>query len=203
MKKRLKIKKENFIKGQFKESFRYIAESKKFIFLAIVIFLIFALIGFFIPVPENIKNIILDYLKELAEKTKNFSSPFDWIFFIFFNNLISSFFGIILGFFLGIYPFLSSLLNGYIVGFVSSISVSQEGFFSLWRLFPHGIFELPALFISLGLGLKIGTFVLEKKKGFAFRNYLVNSLRVFIFVVFPLLLIAGIIEGFLIYYSLA
>jgi len=42
--------------------------------------------------------------------------------------------------------------------------VQTDGFLSLWRLLPHGIFELPAVFISLGMGLKIGMFIFQKKK---------------------------------------
>ena len=34
----------------------------------------------------------------------------------------------------------------------------------LFRLLPHGIFELPAIFISLGLGLRFGMFIFQKEK---------------------------------------
>ena len=69
----------------------------------------------------------------------------------------------------------------------------------LWRIFPHGIFELPAVFISLGLGLKLGTFIFQRNKLKAFAEFFWNSLRVFLFIVLPLLIIAAIIEGSLIF----
>jgi len=42
------------------------------------------------------------------------------------------------------------------------LSVGIEGYGILWRLVPHGIFELPAVFISLGLGIKLGTFIFRE-----------------------------------------
>jgi stage II sporulation protein M len=76
--------------------------------------------------------------------------------------------------------------------------VYEEGILVLWRLLPHGIFELPALFLSAGLGLRLGTFIFRKNKLKSLKNYLFESLRVFLFIIFPFLLIAAIIEGILI-----
>ena len=92
-------------------------------------------------------------------------------------------------------------INGYVLGFVAYLVVNSDGILVLWRLFPHGIFELPAIFISLGLGLKVGTFIFQKKKFESLKKYSLNSLRVFLFIVLPLLIIASIIEGSLIYLS--
>ncbi|MEI6731787.1 MAG: stage II sporulation protein M, partial [archaeon] len=70
---------------------------------------------------------------------------------------------------------------------------------SFWKIVPHGIFELPAIFVSLGLGIKLGAFVFgpERKKEFVRRA--LASLKVFVYVVLPLLIIAAIIEGMLIF----
>jgi stage II sporulation protein M len=67
------------------------------------------------------------------------------------------------------------------------------------NLLPHGIFELPAIFISFGMGLKFGTFLFYKEKMKKFAEFFSNSLRVFVFVILPLLVIAAIIEGSLIF----
>jgi len=103
-----------------------------------------------------------------------------------------------LGMFLGIAPVLFSLFNGYLLGFVALMAVNEQGFLSLWRIFPHGIFELPAVFISLGLGMKLGSFIFQRNKAESFKDFLWNSLRVFLLIVLPLLIIAAIIEGTLI-----
>jgi stage II sporulation protein M len=186
------------LKEEYKKCFEYISQSKKFIFLIIGIFFIFSLIGFFVPIPEFLYNKILEIIKEILLETENLSSV-ELIFYIIFNNIKSSFFGIIFGFIFGILPLIIAIANGYILGFVSLLSVNSEGFLSLWKLFPHGIFELPAIFISLGLGLKFGTFVFQKNKQKSFKNYLLNSLRIFLLIIIPLLILAGIIEGILIF----
>jgi uncharacterized membrane protein SpoIIM required for sporulation len=49
------------------------------------------------------------------------------------------------------------------------------------------------------MGIKFGTFIFQKKKMESFEKFFINSLRVFIFVVLPLLFIAAIIEGGLIF----
>jgi len=195
MKKRKKLEIKEFnLKKEVKESLNYIQDSKRFIYIAIGIFFFFMFFGFFIPVPKIIENQIMNFLRDLIEQTSKMSG-IELISFIISNNLKSTFLGIILGFALGIFPLLSMIANGYLLGFVSSLSVNSGGILSLWRIFPHGIFELPAIFISLGLGLKFGTFVFQKKKINSFLEYLTNSLKVFLLIVLPLLILAGIIEG--------
>lgn len=201
MKKRKYLKrKENFLKREYRLSFNYINESRNFIFAIIGIFLLFALFGFFVAPPEAISVQIMDFIKDLIEKTKDLNQG-EMIWFIFFNNLQSSFFGLFLGWILGMFSVFFAILNGYILGVVSSMVVASEGYLTLTQLLPHGIFELPAIFISLGLGLKFGSFIFRKKKSEAFRNYLWNSVRTFLLVVVPLLIVAAIIEGSLIILS--
>lgn len=231
-KRSLSERKKFSLVGEYKKSLDYVRESKKFIYTIIGIFLLFGIIGFFIPAPEPIYIKIIDFIKEILEKTKGMSHS-ELISFIISNNLKSTFFGIIIGAFFGLVPIISALANGYLLGFVSTISVSNGGILSLWRILPHGIFELPAVFISLGLGLRLGMFLWEpirfywgkkkiisflfiliylptllitlvidkefrkkiKLKFESFRNNLINSLKVFLLIVIPLLIIAGIIEG--------
>ena len=194
----MKEEKKFSLKEEYKKSWKYLKESKNFIYAIIAIFLVFVLIGFFIPAPDSLAEQILRFIEELLEKTQGMSHG-NLITFIFFNNLQSSFYGMIFGVLFGIFPIIAVIANGYLLGFVTSISVENTGFLILWRLLPHGIFELPAIFISLGLGVKFGTFILQKRKLESFKEYFWNSLRTFFLIVIPLLIIAGIIEGSLIF----
>ena len=191
--------KEKFFRNNYIQSWNYIKESKNFIYAVIIFFILFSLIGFFVPAPEGITAKILEFIEELLRKTEGMSQG-ELISFIFFNNLQGSLFGMIFGVLLGIFPLISVIANGYLLGFVASRSVQTEGVLILWRLFPHGIFEIPALFISLGLGLKLGTFIFQRKKIKSLKEYFWDSLRVFVFIVIPLLIVAAIIEGSLIFY---
>lgn len=198
--KRGRLGGKEFFRENYRLSWKYLRESKNFVYATIIGFVFFILLGILIPIPPVLEQRILDLIAEILERTSGMSQG-QLISFIFFNNLQTSFFGMIFGFFLGIFSFLTIAINGYLLGFVSEKVVQAEGIFILWRLFPHGIFELPALFISMGLGLKLGTFIFHKKKFKTFREFLWNSLRVFFFVVAPLLIIAAIVEGSLIVFA--
>jgi stage II sporulation protein M len=182
----------DFLRYNYSKSFAFFRESKTFILFSCTLFLLFFIIGFIFPIffREEIFNFIFDMKDLFAGR-----SVLWMISFIFFNNLQASAFAIIFGIVLGILPLLTVVINGYLVGFVSREIVSVEGISAMWRLVPHGIFELPAILFSIGLGLKIGVSVFSKKRTTKYN--LKESLRFFVFVVFPLLLIAAIIEGVL------
>jgi stage II sporulation protein M len=105
----------------------------------------------------------------------------------------------ILGIFFGVFPIITIIINGYILGYVALATTNAESFFSLWRILPHGIFELPAVFISLGLGLKLGTFIFHDDKIKSLKEFFVSSIKVFLFIIVPLLIVAAVIEGALIF----
>jgi len=181
-----KQKKKFSLKKQYKLSFDYMRECKNFIWIVLGIFFAFALIGYFVPAPSELVNEIMKFIEEILRQTEGMSQ----------ERLI----GFIFGFALGIFPLIAVIANGYLLGFVAKASVQQAGILSLWKIFPHGIFELPAVFISLAMGLKFGTFVFQKEKINSFNQFLFEGLRVFIFIVIPLLIVAGIIEGSLIFW---
>lgn len=183
------------LRDQYKKSWEYIKESKNFIWIVVGLFFLFSIIGFVIPAPSSLSQIISGYIQDVVNQTKNLQLA-ELISYIFFNNVKSSFFGLILGILLGIFPAFVAVFNGYILGFVSNETVKTNGALILWRLLPHGIFELPAVFISLGMGVKLGSIIFEKKR--KFKQNLIDALRVFIFIVVPLLIIAAVIEGSLI-----
>jgi stage II sporulation protein M len=185
------------IKKDYLECFDFLKESRKYIYSIMIVFFVFALFGFFFPFPESVLEKLLEYFREIIQKTQGYNS-LEMIGFIFSNNLKATLFSMLLGFFLGLFSIFNAIVNGVVLGIAAKISVNNVGILSLWRLLPHGIFELPAVFISLGLGVKFGSFFLKKEKGKYFRIYLLKSLKVYFYVVLPLLILAAIIEGFLI-----
>ncbi|MBI2629699.1 stage II sporulation protein M [Candidatus Pacearchaeota archaeon] len=194
--KKLMKMKEKEDSSSYMQCWNYLKESKFYIYIIISLFALSILIGFIFPVffIEAIKSL----LKELAEKTQdmNFMQMF---IFIFKNNLTTAFSGMIIGLFLGIFPVIITIINGYVLGFVSSKTADSIGAKFIFALLPHGIFEIPALIISLSLGLRLGMFIFAKEKSKSLKYNLENSLRVFILIILPLLFIAGIIETLLIF----
>lgn len=198
MKKKFQIF--SLVERQVINSLEFVKESRKFIYFVILVFVFSSLIGFFVPMPSEIQAQILKYFENLVGQISNLSFV-ELVVFLFENNSFVSFLGLFLGVFFGLFPALNTILNGVFLGFAASISVAEGGLFSLWRLIPHGIFELPAIFISLGLGLKISTFILKKEKGKFLKEYLHKSVCVYVFIILPLLVLAAIIEGLFIFSS--
>ena len=180
------------------KSWNYIKECKNFILFILVVFLFSVLIAFYFQPPEVV-DFIKQFIEDILKQTQGLGT-WQMIVFILNNNLSSAFFSMIFGLILGIFPVLTAFTNGYILGFVADKVIAIEGISVLWRLAPHGIFEIPALIISLALGTKLGFFITagrdKIKKEFLRR--LQESLRVFLFIIMPLLIIAAIIEGILI-----
>ena len=189
------MKRDNFFARNYKSCWKFLNESRWHVVFALGFFMLTFLIGFVFPV--FFREEIINFVRELILSLEGLSVV-ELIGFIFWNNLKASFFAIILGITVGLFPLFMLVTNGYLLGFVSREAVAAEGIFTLWRLLPHGIFELPAILLSLGIGFKIGGGMF--KKGFR-KNLKYNfkeGLRFFVFVIFPLLLVAGIIEGLLV-----
>jgi stage II sporulation protein M len=120
---------------------------------------------------------------------------------IFLNNAKASLIALVTGIFFGVVPLWLAVLNGYLLGFVSRIVSSESSFIELWRILPHGIFELPAVLLSIAMGLRIGMEILNKKTRKNFFYNLTLSLKVFFILIIPMLVIAAIIEGILIFFG--
>jgi len=148
---------------QLEEATDYIKESSKYIYSSILLFLVFALLGFVFR--ENL-SFLRKLLEDIISQTLGLDS-FELIFFIMQNNILTALYSILLGAALSIFPIVSAASNGAIIGYVLGISYDTVGIGIWWRLIPHGVFELPAIFISFGLGIKLGfSFILPY-----FRHY--------------------------------
>ena len=189
--------KSNFFVKNYSACWKFLNESRWYMVFAVGIFALTFLIGFIYPVffREEIFSFIAKIIESLEGKT-----TIELIGFIFFNNLKASLMAIILGIVFGIFPLITGIANGYLLGFVAKETVIKEGMFVMWRLLPHGIFELPAVIFSIGIGFKIGMSIFgnQKTRNKKLKYNFKEGLRFFAFVIFPLLVIAGIVEGILI-----
>ena len=176
------------------ELWGFIKGSKKFFYTILGIFLVTLFVGFVFP--QFFSAVFQQMIRELIEKTKDFNFS-EMLTFIIFNNVKTSFLGLIFGLIFGIFPLFLAALNGYLLGFVFRIVSQEDGIGNLWKILPHGVFELPAFFLSLTLGLRLGYVLFLKTK--EFKQTLKSSLETFVYVIIPLLLIAGIIETGLIF----
>jgi len=184
----------SLLKEYVEDAFLYIKDSRNYIYSVIGIFIISAIIGFAFASKLGFLDTLL---KEIISKTAGLTG-INLILFIFANNASVAFEGLLFGIVLGIFPLINSVSNGLVLGYVLAKVYSLSGFSEFWRILPHGIFELPAIFISLGLGIKLGASVFSKPARKTFKLRLYNSLKVFFLIVLPLLVVAATIEGILI-----
>lgn len=194
MKKRINKKRvdnKDKIQNYFHSSVKYFKELKVYLIIVVILFFLSAFIGYndligkFSPELSNdIGTEVMKQINEIIQQTEGMNA-IELIGFIMTNNIKTSFFGAVFGIFFGILPVFILLFNGYILGFVAENVVNNPinglGILVLWKLFPHGIFEIPAVLISIALGIKMGLFpfyLKDKKRGFF---ALVLSSIIFIF----------------------
>ncbi len=128
-----------------------------------------------------------------------FDNPVILAIIIFANNAGKSLIAMLGGFFFGILPVMFVMLNGYIVGVVISWREPEWGFWKvILTLIPHGIIEIPAIIIACAYGVWLGyRFYLALFRGEEFRIYILRSIRAYIRLVLPLLLVAAFVEAFI------
>ena len=189
---------DKILEDNYKKVRNYFPLLRNYILFTLILFALSFLVGFIYPniFRAEILLMIEDLIAQVGGK-----GALELTGFIFLNNMKVALLSIVAGIFVGIFPLISIIFNGYLIGFVSNEAVKTEGVLVLWRLLPHGIFELPAIIFSIAIGLKIGRNVFLKNNKEKLKRDYTEGLRFYFFVVFPLLLIAAIIEGILIAFS--
>ncbi|HIJ06758.1 MAG: Stage II sporulation protein M [Methanomicrobiales archaeon 53_19] len=118
---------------------------------------------------------------------------------LFMNNLQACIILFLGGVTFGILTIFVLATNGVIVGAVAQISNGLQGVtYVVAALLPHGIFELPALFISGALGLMLSGAI--QRELFEGGDAAIDARRytvIFAKTVLPLLLLAAITEAFI------
>lgn len=118
------------------------------------------------------------------------------------NNLRASIACILYGFVPFLFlPALSLGVNAGLLGLLAAFYLQND--ISLWYylagILPHGIFELPALVIALALGVSLCShvtdFVRHNQKG-VMVPLMLQTLRVLLLRVLPLLIVAAVMEAY-------
>lgn len=118
------------------------------------------------------------------------------------NNLRASIACILYGFVPFLFlPALSLGVNAGLLGLLAAFYLKND--ISLWYylagILPHGIFELPALVIALALGVSLCShvtdFVRHNQKG-VMVPLMLQTLRVLLLRVLPLLIVAAVMEAY-------
>jgi stage II sporulation protein M len=142
------------------------------------------------------------FVETLANFIKTFTGMPQWklAIAIFLNNSLKTLMAILLGTVLGIMPVLFLLANGIALGLAFSLSLQARGLWaSLVSIVPHGVFELPAVFLGTSIGLMLGIRSMRRLLGRP--DTMVNAglshgLKYYFTVILPLLALAALVEAF-------
>ncbi len=188
-------------KGFIAEAMAYLVPLRPYLFVIITLFLLATVAGY---VSAYFNPGIIDELMGQFEESYGWiaeESPTMVMLIIFANNTLNSFIAMLLGTFFGIWPVIFILINGFFIGVVVFSSVQEYGILVvLFALLPHGIIELPMIFISASMGLRLGVLAFQKIfkiKEIRFKYELFSAIRFFVTVIVPLLFVAAIIETFI------
>jgi stage II sporulation protein M len=119
---------------------------------------------------------------------------------IFFNNASKTLLAIVLGSLFGVVPVIFLFANGLALGVVFTLATQVKGFWlTLLGILPHGIIELPAVFLGTSIGLMLGSHALKlirRHRDAALVAELKRGVRFFCSVIAPLLLLAAFVEAY-------
>jgi stage II sporulation protein M len=148
--------------------------------------------------PDMANNMMKEFTSRFAPLLEQ--APIYVMFRIFLNNAFVSLVYLVLGLALGVFPILFIASNGFLVGVISYLVGQQKGFlFILLALIPHGIIELPMVFLSASIGLRLGYHVLLYLIGkpTEIKRELKQGLKFYFRWIMPLLFVAAVIEAFI------
>lgn len=115
------------------------------------------------------------------------------------NNAGKCLGAVLLGPLFGLAPLGLSVVNGFVLGLVAFVVGSERGVtFLAASLLPHGVFEVPALLVSVAAGLWEGWLMVKKLSGepVSLLGALRDGLRLYFRVALPLLVVAAFVEGY-------
>jgi len=179
----------------------YLGRLKPYLTISLVLFGIGIVIGLVIMQRDPS---LADYFEDtLASFVKRFSgmSRIQLAAAIFLNNTVKTLFAILFGALLGVIPAIFLLANGVALGVAWTLSSNARGpWLSLLSLLPHGVLELPAVFLGTSIGLMIGITAFKRLAGRGeamVAAELAQALRYFCTVIVPLLVAAALVEAFI------
>lgn len=177
----------------------YLRSCWKYILIVAGIFIVSFMAGMLVSLQDlGLSENYLEMLKNSFGWIKTLN-PIGIMLVIFLNNALKSLLSLVLGAGFGLIPVLFVGGNGLLLGLLVNLVLKQEGLlFVLAAILPHGIIELPMILISAGLGLRLGYFMYISLKGEKkdMRFELIESLRIYVRIIMPLLFVSAMIETF-------
>jgi stage II sporulation protein M len=119
----------------------------------------------------------------------------DFILSLFLHNLVATYIAMCLVSLWGLFPMVNAIANGLILGWIVGTAYGPSPVDAAVMLVPHGLFEWPAMMIAWGVGLWRGAGYRFSSPSGTYLHRLKQSNQLFFLYVFPLLVVAAVVEG--------
>lgn len=193
------------MKRQMKLLWQSLLETKRYIYISAIIFLVSMLMGYNWKAFHVFLEGQVAGIADIAEDILSSENPLlTLITFIFINNAVKAVAIVFLGFFLGLLPIIFLWVNGMVLGYLYLDMVVTGGEMTTWQLIvgilPHGIIELPIIVIACAYGLRLGVLVWAAIIGSkrvargSIRQFMKGTPRLVVFIVVSLF-VAALIES--------
>jgi len=172
----------------------------RYVVILTSLFVASSLLGFLAPIPgkRELLGILMDSFNPFLTLP-----PWKMFFVILLNNSTKSFAVLLSGILFGLVPLLAVATNSYILGIAFLFASEKVGYLIAAKtILPHGVLEIPAVIIAASYGLWLGVVFIKRireRNLVGFGNQVRHAIRMFFFIVFPLFILAALIETFLIY----
>lgn len=190
----------NRIRADIKELRAYLPSLKHHFLLSLLLFFASIVIGyiygFFTYSPGGSMAEEFEPLRILFEWIRNLPAPVAALV-VYVNNLKTAVLAVFLGLGLGVFPVFIIVSNGFLAGLVIYTAVVEKGIaYIALALLPHGVLEIAMILLSTSIGLRLGSEATNALRGRKtdIRTEFLNGMRVFIYIVVPMLLLAAFIE---------
>ncbi len=161
--------------------------------------------GYFIGIlsPEMVESVVTSFIESAEQSGVIEDNGTISIFALLANNWTAMLISAVCGLFPFVFlPASSLILNGFILGITGALYQLYDQTLALWlaALLPHGIFELPALILSIACGVYVcfhmSRLVIESRNRIPMMEVFCDVLRVMLLLVAPLTIAAAFIEAY-------
>ncbi len=181
----------SLMKSWFNESKNTICDAKKFILFSFLVFHLGIILGYYYL---STQKFIGDNYIELYDKTYS-PSYLIYVSRILVHNVTVAYLSMRLGILLGLFPAISVIVSGISIGWLFANSTSVHWVKLFLMMAPHGVFELPAMFIAWGIGFWRCKMLFVPNYEKMSKENVRQVHKIFITFVVPLLFLAALIEG--------
>lgn len=167
-------------------------------FTAVAVFFLFHTVGYALGGQPQARH-ALEPMAAVLQPLLKMEAP-QLMLLIFINNAAKAGAAILLGVVWGIVPVIFLMSNGLVSGLVFHQAAAQRGLgYALAGLLPHGIIELPALFLAAALGLELAVEVMRwlRHRPSRVRHRLGRALSLYFNWIVPALVVAAAVEVFI------